>query len=421
MKLDPKTIVIDERQRQDLGDIPDLAQSLSDLGQINDITVEKQVDGLYHLVTGRRRLAAALHLNWPLISVKDHGALDPVLSQRIELEEDIKRKERTWQEKCIATAKLHKMLQREKIAEGGTWTIRNMESFTGIGKTQIAYMLQLADCFRADPRDEEMWNAENYTAAVKLLIQRTYDLANAELEVRRAKTLAVAAQPQQALPLQSLVPETDKTELEVKPEVLKIRLRGTQKEWATCVGDEDFFTERGQLLIARKPEFGTAEIMNIKAWLSREGFAIIFLPSLSEWWNTVSLVANLNLAYMPYPVLWHKLAETETKWPFQPSLEWGLVITLEKPTQINHHAVQSFISASETDDMLAYPVVEHIVSTLSFEAAPVFCFGMVNPVDIAALGRVPIWFTGDEHRFEATKALLKQHYEANIPGCEVVM
>lgn len=421
MKLDPKTIVIGERQRVDLGDIDDLATSLSEIGQINDITVEKQTDGLYHLVTGRRRLAAVLKLGWPEISVKDHGALDPILSQRIELEEDIKRKERTWQEKCIATAKLHKMFQRERAAVGDTWTIRNMESFTGIGKTQVAYMLQLAECFRTEPKDEEMWNQENYTSAVKLLIQRTYDQANTELEKRRAKTLAIAAQPEQQPSLPGAVPEVDTTEPEQAEEKVKIYLRGTPKAFIDCKPDEDFMAGRGTLCIARQGNYVGIELMNIASLLSDTGYAILFCETIAQWQALSDMALDLGFCIMPNPVLWYRLSEQKTCWPFQSSLEFGLVLSKNEPTQPNPNAAHSFVSASPTDNNLAYPVIEHIVSTLTFEAAPVFCFGMISPVDIAMLGRVPIWFEADEVEFAKKVTALKEHYEANVPGCEVVL
>ena len=58
----------DDRQRKDLGDITPLAQSLSAIGQITPIVVERDGDS-FRLIAGERRLTAAKKLGLSLIHI----------------------------------------------------------------------------------------------------------------------------------------------------------------------------------------------------------------------------------------------------------------------------------------------------------------------------------------------------------------
>src|SRR5215469_12190735 len=105
MKVNIKDIIIGERQRIDLGDIDEMAESMSRLGQIHNIGLTPDMG----LVWGRRRLAAAEKLGWTEIEAVIKEGLTYHDEQVLELEEDLKRKDRTWQEKCLAVEKLQRL------------------------------------------------------------------------------------------------------------------------------------------------------------------------------------------------------------------------------------------------------------------------------------------------------------------------
>jgi ParB family transcriptional regulator, chromosome partitioning protein len=104
------TILREDRQRRVLTDIDDLADSINRLGLINPITIDEN----NILIAGERRLAACTRLGWTHIPTQLFSDLP--LTQRIlvELEENIKRKDITWQEHTAAIAKYHEIRKQEE-------------------------------------------------------------------------------------------------------------------------------------------------------------------------------------------------------------------------------------------------------------------------------------------------------------------
>ena len=158
MKIPIDSIIIGPRQRAfTIEGVNALTSSFLDVGQINPITVKATPAG-WELVAGRHRLEAARALKWTQIEATDVGQIDDIMHQKIELEEDIRRTDRTWQEKCLAIAKLHNLISLEKNSQGESWTTRNMATFTNISNSSIKYMLQVAYGLKAEPKDAMLWD-----------------------------------------------------------------------------------------------------------------------------------------------------------------------------------------------------------------------------------------------------------------------
>lgn len=87
-----------ERQRKELRGIDELAESMHRLGQIHPLVIDE--DGL--LISGERRFAAAKALGWTHISIQRSRDIDPLYLHALELEENIKRLDLTWQERALA-------------------------------------------------------------------------------------------------------------------------------------------------------------------------------------------------------------------------------------------------------------------------------------------------------------------------------
>jgi hypothetical protein len=169
MKIPISSIVIGERQRAFTPEgVQGLVNSFSEVGQINPITLE-----------------AARTLGWTEIDATDRGEIDSVMHQKIELEEDIRRTDRTWQEKCLAVAKLHGLISMQKTSAGEEWTTKNMATFTGLSNSSVKYMLQVSWGLKALPKDEQLWACPNYFQAIELFRQRAEKEAQREMENRR--------------------------------------------------------------------------------------------------------------------------------------------------------------------------------------------------------------------------------------------
>ena len=105
----------DNRQRKDLGDLSELKTSLLNVGLINPIVIEQDsADRLFYLIAGERRYTAWSEL-WKegklpeVIPCRVLSDLSPDQKHLIELEENIKRKDLTWQEYCEAIDKMFEL------------------------------------------------------------------------------------------------------------------------------------------------------------------------------------------------------------------------------------------------------------------------------------------------------------------------
>lgn len=133
MKIVPlKSIIIAEgRQRQefDAEAMQELTDSIEQRGLFHPPVI-RQVDGKPTLVAGERRLRAITQIfdlggcftyagalftaNEGRVPVTDIGQLSPLEAEEIELDENIKRKDLTWQELADTHARLHKLRQSQK-------------------------------------------------------------------------------------------------------------------------------------------------------------------------------------------------------------------------------------------------------------------------------------------------------------------
>lgn len=125
-------ILVDpDRQRSDLDDIPDLADSIRRRGGlIHPIVIDRD----HRLVAGGRRLAACRSLGHTHIIAQYVDELDPLELHLIELEENIKRKQLPWQDECRAVAKFHEIKRKQHT----DWSLADTAKAIGlsIGPTQ---------------------------------------------------------------------------------------------------------------------------------------------------------------------------------------------------------------------------------------------------------------------------------------------
>jgi ParB/RepB/Spo0J family partition protein len=116
-------VVIPERQRRkvDPDHIKELAISIKQRGLLHPIVVSGD-----QLIAGYCRLQACRSLGWPSVPVNDIKVLDPIDQQWIELEENIKRRNLSYQEECDAVRKIYELgqakfgrrLQGDKSGDG---------------------------------------------------------------------------------------------------------------------------------------------------------------------------------------------------------------------------------------------------------------------------------------------------------------
>lgn len=96
------------RQRQDRGDITDLARSMARSGLLHPIIVTREGE----LVAGERRLLAAKELGWSHITVQFKDELSELDRELIEFDENAHRLDLSWQERVLAVQRYHQLSQK---------------------------------------------------------------------------------------------------------------------------------------------------------------------------------------------------------------------------------------------------------------------------------------------------------------------
>lgn len=131
-------IIHSDRQRKEFDPdaMQELALTIADKGLMHAIVVRETIEGLV-LVAGERRLRAIQDM-WmlgsplrynnevieegriPYVTLGDLTALE---AEEAELEENLRRKDLTWQEQAAATSKLHRIRTEQARAEGRIHTV----------------------------------------------------------------------------------------------------------------------------------------------------------------------------------------------------------------------------------------------------------------------------------------------------------
>lgn len=155
----------DKRQRRE-PDTKGLKNSIERFGLINAIVVEKtqNPDGLHKLTTGERRYLACQELGWTEIPVRFAEELTAVESEVIELEENVKRTDLTWQETVQATARIH-ALCKEMYPD---WNQDETAENLGLTKGTVSVYLNVAQ----HQNDEKIWTRDTVREAWNVLNTR---------------------------------------------------------------------------------------------------------------------------------------------------------------------------------------------------------------------------------------------------------
>ncbi len=147
--LSVKDIKWGERARSDYGDVESLSRSIDKYGLLHPIVIDGDSDTL---VAGGRRLTAMILLGWtdiPVLFLKDLTQLE---KNEVELEENIQRKDLTWQE----TVKLKEKLHNLKVEiYGAEWTVEDTAKSLGESKSNTHKDLLLAKALTKYPELEK--------------------------------------------------------------------------------------------------------------------------------------------------------------------------------------------------------------------------------------------------------------------------
>jgi len=165
------TILREDRQRRELLGIEELAESISRVGLIHPIVITHQ--GV--LVAGERRLTAMKHLGWDKCPVQFAEDLSPDELKVIELEENVKRQDISWQDHCLAIDAYHKA----RSNEDSSWTAAATAKALNLNAGDLSRKLELAEEIHAG--NTRVVDAPRWTTASKI-VSRTNERKKAAIE-----------------------------------------------------------------------------------------------------------------------------------------------------------------------------------------------------------------------------------------------
>lgn len=163
------------RQRRELPDISDLADSIARNGLIHPIVVAPDMT----LVAGERRLTACKSLGWTDIPVQFTSDLSVEELRTIELEENIKRVDIPWQDQVRAVEELHKI--KSKNPE---WSADKTAALIGLSPRQTYKFLQVAK----ELGDKKVATADTFSIAQNIVTRKAERAAASAISAIRDTT-----------------------------------------------------------------------------------------------------------------------------------------------------------------------------------------------------------------------------------------
>lgn len=183
--LDEITVNREKRQRRDLSDIEVLMDSIRRLGLIHPPVVTRELE----LVSGERRYTACTRLGWPTIPVQYVDEIDPWHLRAIELEENIKRQDISWQDQVMAVRGYHALRGDSEP----NWNIGDTAEAIGLTKQYTGKLLQVGDEVVAG--NKMVMEAQKLTTAVGIT-DRLFERREQRLLDKVHETFGVPSTPQ---------------------------------------------------------------------------------------------------------------------------------------------------------------------------------------------------------------------------------
>lgn len=136
-----QSILIDRenRQRRELEGIEELAESIRVNGLINPIVITRD----HQLIAGERRLTAHFHLGFDQIAVQYVEDLSPIQLHLIELEENVRRIDLSWQDHVNAVARYHELKTQQAAESGEDWSQEKTAAELNMSQPNVAKHLMV--------------------------------------------------------------------------------------------------------------------------------------------------------------------------------------------------------------------------------------------------------------------------------------
>jgi len=297
------SIVVDRdtRQRKELRGIEELAESIARIGLINPIVITD--DGV--LVAGERRLTACTSLGWDHISVQLTSDLDDYTLQSIELEENIKRMDLTWQEEVDALARFHEL----KKANEESWSHQDTADSLGYSQPEVSKKLAVA----AQLSDPVIAKAERFSAAHNIVQRNTERKKSNAVEAFSASTKTMLAEATGEAPiLEAKAPPLLLTSFHDWQQTYdgpKFNLIHCDFPYGINVADAPRMSSTIKDHYEDSPDIYWALLARLALAMDNvvaESAHLIFWHSMRYHSDTKMELERMGWTVQPFPLIWHK-------------------------------------------------------------------------------------------------------------------
>jgi site-specific DNA-methyltransferase (adenine-specific) len=156
LKISLKDIIVAPgRGRTDFSEIMELMQSIAAKGLLHPLVVRPLENGKYELLAGERRFRSVTLLGWKEVSCSVKQDVSDLSAKEIELEENLKRKNLSWQEECTLLEQID-TLKRTLHGSGGRgsssgWTQDQTAQVVGQSPGNVSKKIKLAKILKDRP------------------------------------------------------------------------------------------------------------------------------------------------------------------------------------------------------------------------------------------------------------------------------
>lgn len=173
--LAPTQIVVSStRGRKNFGNINTLMDSIQEHGLIHPIVVVKaEEEDKYILVAGERRYRAMCLLGWKALPCTDRESLSVLEAKSLELEENIKRENLSWEEEIELYRQIDEIKRityGEKMQGASTekgWSTEKTAELLGISRSNLYQQIQFATFLKDNPQYKKEIENLPLSAAIK--------------------------------------------------------------------------------------------------------------------------------------------------------------------------------------------------------------------------------------------------------------
>lgn len=304
--LDPSLIVVDRdsRQRRELTDIEELAESIRNIGLINPIVITRDLT----LIAGERRLTACLQLGLTPVPVRYFDDLSPLERHLIELEENVKRVDLSWADHVAAVAEYHRLLKDSNP----DWTMDQTAVRLGISKGKVSKYMTVADHMdHALVKDADKLSTA-YNAATRIKERRAADTGHsiaAEIETS-ISNVAPDLPPSIVPTISAEIENADFIKWLSKYRGPKFNLIHCDFPYGVGVGDKSGQSAAkitGQYVDTPDVYFKLlSAFCNNTNKFAADSSHLIFWFSMSFYNETLAALKAADWHVDPFPLIWHK-------------------------------------------------------------------------------------------------------------------